>query len=137
MQYPVCTLRLFSVYGELEDASRLYPTIRNTLLKGERPRLANPNSVRDFIPIEKVCEIHENIPRANYQPGDIINVGSGHQQTISQFYTKVATSLGSNLKPIWGMVPPRKLEPQHWQANVDKLHSLLSIDLSQDQTQRS
>lgn len=134
LQYPVCTLRLFSVYGDLEDSSRLYPTIRNSLAKGERPRLANPDSVRDFISVEKVCQVYDKITRVSYQPGDIINLGSGQQQTIRQFYALVADSLGSNLKPIWGMLPPRKLEPLHWEADISKLQSLLPMDFSQGKT---
>ncbi len=31
--YKVCTLRLFSPFGELEDSSRLYPSIVNSLKK--------------------------------------------------------------------------------------------------------
>jgi nucleoside-diphosphate-sugar epimerase len=132
LQYPVCTLRLFSVYGELEDPNRLYPTICNALGKGERPRLANPDSVRDFISIEKVCEIYSKIPKANYKAGDIINVGSGKQQTLRQFYTTIAHSLGSPLEPIWGTLPPRSLEPQRWEADISKLQSLIPLTWTDD-----
>lgn len=132
LHYPVCTLRLFSPYGELEDSSRLYPTIKKALLQGERPGLGKPDAVRDFIPIEKVVSIYSKLPTANYQAGDIINVGSGRQQTISQFYTLVASSLGSDLQPLWNVAPPRNFEPTCWEADIHKLRSLLPTEFAEE-----
>lgn len=132
IHYPVCTLRLFSPYGELEDSSRLYPTIKNALLQGEKPHLGKPDAVRDFIPIAKVCAVYSKLLAANYTAGDIINVGSGRQQTIKEFYTQVASSLGSNLQPLWDMAPPRNFEPSHWEADIHKLRSLLPTEFAEE-----
>ncbi len=129
LNYKVCTLRLFSPYGDLEDSTRLYPSIMNAIKNKERPRLSKPDSVRDFIPIEKVCEIYIKIANAKYKPGDIINVGSGRQQTIREFYYKIANSTGIVLEPIWGGAPPRKFEPKRWEADISKLKSLIDIEL--------
>lgn len=128
LHYPVCTLRLFSPYGEFEDSSRLYPSIKNALANGKRPRLSQPDSVRDFIPIQKVCEIYLKILDAKYTPGDIINVGSGRQQSLREFHSKIARSMGINLEPIWGEAPPRSFEPERWEADISKLKSLISIE---------
>lgn len=125
-QTKVCTLRLFSPYGELEDASRLYPSIVGALSKNERPKLSRPQSVRDFIPIEKVTQVYLDIISADFISGDIINVASGEQQTIAQFYKLLARKLGkAHIEPIWGEAPPRANEPQMWQADVSKLKALL------------
>ncbi|QGQ98462.1 SDR family oxidoreductase [Paenibacillus psychroresistens] len=122
----VCTLRLFSPYGELEDPSRLYPSIVNSLLSNERPKLSRPQSVRDFIAIEKVAQVYLDIIDTDFSSGDIINVASGEQQTIEQFYNSIALKLDkTHLQPIWGEAPPRANEPQMWQADVSKLKSLL------------
>lgn len=132
LPYSVCTLRLFSPYGELEDSSRLYPTIKNALIQGERAHLGKPDAVRDFIPMAKVCKIYSKIPTTNYQAGDIINVGSGRQQTISEFYTQVASSLGSTLQPLWNEMPPRNFEPTCWEAAISKLRSLLPAEFAEE-----
>jgi nucleoside-diphosphate-sugar epimerase len=124
--YKVCTLRLFSPYGELEDSSRLYPTIVNALKNNEQPKLSKPDSVRDFIEIDKVIDVYKRIVNVDFEPGDIINVGSGQQQTISQFYHRIASSMGKNIEPIWGEVPPRQNEPLYWEADITKLRSLLN-----------
>ena len=132
LHYQVCTLRLFSPYGEFENSARLYPSIKNALLNGKRPKLSQPNSVRDFIPIEKVCEIYIKMTAATYPPGAIINVGSGRQQTIRQFYSNIARSMKISLDPIWGQAPPRSCEPTRWEADISKLKSLITIKFEQD-----
>jgi nucleoside-diphosphate-sugar epimerase len=122
----VCTLRLFSPYGELEDPTRLYASIVNSLSKNERPKLSRPHSVRDFIEIEKVVQVYEEIVDANFQSGDVINVGSGKQQTIQEFYNLIAKKMDkAEIEPIWGEAPPRANEPEMWEADITKLKSLL------------
>lgn len=122
----ICTLRLFTAYGEWEDPSRLYPSIVKALEKEERPKLSRPDSVRDFIPIEQVVDLYKKIICLPFKPGDIINIGSGRQQTIQQFYNRIACEMNKeHIQPIWGGAPSRAHEPQVWQADVGKLHTLL------------
>lgn len=122
----LCTLRLFSPYGDLEDPNRLYPSIKNALLNRESPKLSRPDSVRDFIPIDIVEKIYLNIIRLPYKSGDIINVGSGQQLTIAEFYDHVASQLNvSPIPPTWGAAAPRNLEPRTWVANTEKLLDLM------------
>lgn len=128
LNYKVCTLRLFSPYGDLEDASRLYPSIKKSLITGDRPKLSRPNSVRDFIPIEKVMLVYRNIIKKEYACGDIINVGSGRQQTIEQFFEKIAAEMCLDVEPIWGAAAARKFEPVRWEADIAKLRALMGDD---------
>ncbi|GGI46220.1 CDP-abequose synthase [Paenibacillus marchantiophytorum] len=124
-----CTLRLFSPYGDYEDDSRLYPSIKSSLMKNESPRLSRPYSVRDFIPISNVINIYLEILKVNYQSGDIINVGSGKQSNIEDFYYQIAKELDKeNIIPIWGEATSRANEPKSWVADISKLKSLISID---------
>lgn len=126
--FKVCTLRLFSPYGELEDAFRLYPSIMNALMNDERPRLSKPDSVRDFIEIEKVVQVYMEIIKSSYSPGDVINVGSGKQQTIHEFYQHIARKLNKNIEPQWGEAPARAIEPTMWEADISKLESLINLN---------
>lgn len=130
----ICTLRLFSPYGEWEDPSRLYPSIVKALEKGERPRLSRPDSVRDFISIRQVVQLYEEIVRLPFKPGDILNIGSGKQQTIEQFYNRIARQMNrEHIQPVWGEAPPRAHEPRVWQADVRKLRSLLRPSKAEDE----
>jgi nucleoside-diphosphate-sugar epimerase len=122
----VCTLRLFSPYGKLEDPSRLYPSIYNALRDNQRPKLSRPNSVRDFIEIEEVVEIYLKIVSSKFESGAIINVGSGKQKTIEEFYKSIARKMGVfNLDPLWGETNPRANEPVIWEADITKLRTIL------------
>ncbi|GAC41569.1 NAD-dependent epimerase/dehydratase family protein [Paenibacillus popilliae] len=124
----VCTLRLFSPYGEYEDSSRLYPSIVKALRSDEPPRLSRPHSVRDFIPIDRVVNVYLQIINAQYNSGEIINVGSGVQQSIEQFYKRIAQQLNkTDILPIWGEAPPRPNEPNVWVADTGKLNRILNV----------
>lgn len=125
--FKICTLRLFSPYGPYESPSRLYPTIVKALKERHQPRLSKPDSVRDFIKVEKVVAIFRAIIKADYIPGDVINVGSGKQQTIRQFFEKIRKELGIDIEPIWGEAPSRVHEPLMWEADITKLRHLLSM----------
>jgi len=122
--FKVCTLRLFSPFGEYEDKTRLYPTIVDALLAGRQPHLSNPMNVRDFIEVEKVVSIYQKVITVEYKPGDIINVGSGKQQTIAEFFNKVANSLDSKIEPLWHSTMGRMNEPKIWEADICKLKAL-------------
>jgi nucleoside-diphosphate-sugar epimerase len=123
--YRVCTLRLFSPYGMYQDPAKLYPNIINALSKGKAPHLSNPDFVRDFIPIDQVIDIYRQMITLQYAWGDIINVGSGKQQTFREFYLNIAAELGLTIEPVWGKAPARSYEPKHWEADITKLQSLL------------
>ncbi len=127
--YDVCTLRLFSPYGPMEDPSRLYPTIINALENNESPSLSNPAYVRDFISINKVIQIYKFFCEGVFSQGDIYNVASGKQQTIEAFYGYIAKQMGqSHLKPCWTYSKGRGNEPLFWEADVSKLKKFLSVN---------
>ena len=50
--FPVVNLRLYSVYGPLEDTSRLLPTLIKSAIGGELPPLVDARTSRDFIHVD-------------------------------------------------------------------------------------
>jgi nucleoside-diphosphate-sugar epimerase len=60
-QLPVYTFRLFAVYGYLEDATRLIPSIMTSYAQSKSPSLSRPTSVRDFIFIEDVVQYYLHV----------------------------------------------------------------------------
>ncbi len=126
-KHPVCTLRLFSPYGDLEADSRLYASIVKSIKVDKQPHLANPCSVRDFINIDKVVAIYRAMLTVDIPYGEIVNIGSGKQQTVEQFYYSVAKQFDkAHIKPLWGHAPSRSSEPQYWQADITRLRQILS-----------
>uniref|UniRef100_C6E4X7 NAD-dependent epimerase/dehydratase n=1 Tax=Geobacter sp. (strain M21) TaxID=443144 RepID=C6E4X7_GEOSM len=122
----ICTLRLFSPYGQFEQPTRLYPSIMDALKRDESPRLSNPTSVRDFIAVERVVEVYRSMLSAPFDPGGVYNVGSGKQQTLREFVVSLSAGLGKeHLEPLWGVAQSRKTEPIRWEADTEKLRKLL------------
>ena len=83
---PVVNLRLYSVYGPLEDMSRLIPNLVAKGLKGAFPPLVDPNTSRDFVYIDDVCDAFVQAA-ARLTPdiyGESLNIGTGRATTIRQ-----------------------------------------------------
>ncbi|OQA89898.1 MAG: dTDP-glucose 4,6-dehydratase 2 [Elusimicrobia bacterium ADurb.Bin231] len=124
---PITTLRLFSPYGYYEDRARLVPYLILSALRGELPCLSSSKNVRDFIFIDDVVEAYlkaiENIDKIK---GEIINIGSGEQHTVSELVEKVMQLIGSQLMPVWDAVANSRKEPKCWQADIAKSKKLLN-----------
>ncbi|MBI5873410.1 MAG: SDR family NAD(P)-dependent oxidoreductase [Candidatus Omnitrophica bacterium] len=123
---PVVTLRLFSPYGYYEGASRLIPSVIKAYLKGEAPEVSSPGCVRDFVFIEDVLSAYSKaIKNIGSAAGEIINIGSGRQYSVSDI-TRVAARLATTkAKPKWGSMENPRYEPKHWQADIAKAKKLL------------
>ncbi|MBI4727335.1 NAD(P)-dependent oxidoreductase [candidate division TA06 bacterium] len=114
---PILTLRLFSPYGQWDDPRRFIPYVIKSLLRGESPELASPNSVRDYIFIDDVIDLFLKaaaIPR----PGGIFNVGSGQQHTTGDVVGMIAENIGQGAVLLWGKLDPPRLEPLRWEADT-------------------
>lgn len=75
----ILTLRLFTPYGYYDVPNRLIPQVSLSLIRGKIPDVREPQSGRDFIFIDDLCRIYEEVMkrRENLEYGDIINVGTG------------------------------------------------------------
>ena len=83
---PCANLRLYSVYGPLEDSSRLIPTVVSRGVKGELPEFVDPKISRDFVYVDDVTEAFVdtalNLRETHY--GESFNIGSGKQTTMRE-----------------------------------------------------
>ncbi|HSY74973.1 MAG TPA: NAD-dependent epimerase/dehydratase family protein [Dongiaceae bacterium] len=81
-------LRPFHVFGEGEEESRLWPSLRKAALAGEDFPMTAGEQVRDFVPVEKVAETFATaLARTDLRAGEprIENVGTGEPQTLRAF----------------------------------------------------
>src|SRR5262249_23772895 len=53
---PCCNLRLYSVYGPLEDSARLIPTVIRRGAEGGYPPFVDPSISRDFVYADDASE---------------------------------------------------------------------------------
>lgn len=121
---PIITARLFSPYGNWDDPKRLIPYVIKSLLRGDVPKLSNPNSVRDYIFIDDVLDFYEMIVKEPLATGNIYNVGSGNQYSIGDVVDIITQIIGNGVQPIWGSVESQRPEPTKWVADITKVSLL-------------
>ena len=117
---PVVTLRLFSPYGRYEEPARLIPSVVLSCLRGRTPEVSSPNSVRDFIFIEDVIDAYMKVIETSDIGGEIFNIGYGEPHSVGEVVSKIVELTGNNVRPEWGSVPKRAIEPNVWQADITK-----------------
>jgi dolichol-phosphate mannosyltransferase len=112
---PCADLRLYSVYGPMEDSSRLIPTVVRLGSEGRYPEFVNPAISRDFVYVDEACEAFIKaalyLREENY--GDSFNIGSGNKTTILQ--------VAETAKELFGIVesPSFSMPARHWDTTFD------------------
>ena len=133
---PMLNLRLYSVYGPLEDTSRLIPNLVAKGLKGAFPPLVDPNTSRDFIYIDDVCEAFVQAA-ARLTPdiyGEALNIGTGRGTTIRQLAKIAADVFAIGEEPIFGSMAGRSWDLPDWYASPGKAEQLLNWTAKTDLT---
>ncbi len=116
---PAVTLRLYSVYGAFEDPRRLIFALVKHGLDGGLPPLVAPETARDFVYVEDVCEaLVLAAEQAGGRAGEIYNVGSGHQTTLRELVERVRDQLAISVEPDWGAHPQRAWDTDVWCAST-------------------
>jgi len=106
-------LRIFQVYGEGEQANRLWPSLRKAALAGEDFPMSEGAQVRDFISVEEVAaKFVAHLDFSGCCPGipEVHHVASGRSQTLLDFATYWWTHWGAKGRLLPGQVPYRKNE---------------------------
>jgi dolichol-phosphate mannosyltransferase len=120
-QLPCANLRLYSVYGPLEDSSRLIPTIIRRGLERDYPEFVSPSVSRDFIHIDDVVEAFVdttlNLAPADY--GESFNIGTGRKTTIAEVAETARRLFGIAAEPSFTM-PDRRWDVPDWYANIER-----------------
>ena len=120
-QFPCANLRLYSVFGPLEDSSRLIPNLIRRGLEAGYPDFVNPAVSRDFIYVDDVTEAFVdtalNLTSADY--GESFNIGTGRKTTIGEVAAMARKLFNIPAEPAFTM-PERQWDVQDWYANIDK-----------------
>jgi UDP-glucose 4-epimerase len=118
----LATLRLYSVYGPWEDPRRLMPVLVAHGLRGELPPLVDPDTARDFVHVEDVCDAFL-LTASKRVPGSdgVFNVGSGTQTTLRQVVDIARHALNISASPNWGSHAPRSWDTNVWVADAAKI----------------
>ncbi|MDB5213310.1 MAG: UDP-glucose 4-epimerase [Myxococcaceae bacterium] len=124
---PAWVLRLSSVYGPYEDASRLVPRLLASARRGTYPPLVNPKVSRDFVFIDDVCKVFERVVEraSSIAPGEIFNVGTGVCTTLEDIVGRVRALFRLTAAPAWGSMADRHWDHRDWYSNPKKAEEVL------------
>jgi len=120
--FPCANLRLYSVYGPLEDSSRLLPTVIRRGLEGGYPEFVHPGISRDFVYIDDVVEAFVDTA-LNLRPEDYggsFNIGSGCKTTIADIASVTKELFGLAGEPSFSSMPDRVWDVGDWYADPGK-----------------
>lgn len=116
-------LRPFHVFGEGEDAHRLWPSLRTAAIAGKDFQMTLGEQIRDFIAVEDVAKAFlyylEKEPAKSGVP-EIHNFGSGRAQTIRSFSEFWWKKWGATGKIKFGEIPYRKDEVMRYVPEITK-----------------
>jgi polyisoprenyl-phosphate glycosyltransferase len=122
--FPCVNLRLYSVYGPLEDSSRLIPNLVKFGVGGTFPEFVDPDVSRDFIyvddAVEAFVDIALNLTAADY--GCSFNIGTGQKTTIGECAALAKELFSIEGEPHFSM-PSRHWDVTDWYANIDEVRS--------------
>lgn len=125
--FPCVNLRLYSVYGPLEDTSRLLPNLLRHALTGKLPPLVDPRTSRDFVHVDDVCAafIMAAVKMHPDLYGESFNVGSGIKTTIGELAELTRKEFKIADQPQFGTMEGRAWDLAEWYANPRKAQDLL------------
>jgi len=127
------TLRLYSVYGPWEDPRRLMPVLVAHALRGELPPLVDPDTARDFVHVDDVCDAFLAAAGSAAATADAIyNVGSGTQTTLGEVVDVARTVFGVHTEPQWGSHEARSWDTDVWRADPSLIEQHLGWTAQRD-----
>lgn len=125
--FPCINLRLYSVYGPLEDTSRLFPNLLRSALCGKLPPFVDPRTSRDFVHVNDVCAAFV-MAAAKMHPGiygENFNIGSGIKTTIEELAEITRRRFDIAEKPVFGSMEGRHWDLAEWYSDPNKAMRLL------------
>ena len=114
-------VRPFHVYGEGEEAARLWPALRKAALAGEDFPMTGGEQVRDFLPVDDLASLLVRTLEQAPEPGQprIINAGTGKPCTIRDFSEHWWREWQATGKLLIGALPYRKGEVMRYVPKID------------------
>ncbi len=124
--FPCANLRLYSVYGPLEDTSRLIPTLVHEALAGRLPPFVDDHITRDFVHIDDVCTafIRAAVHIGSIPRGASFNIGTGRSTSIGTVATLARREFGVEEQPQFGSMENRAWDLPDWYADPTRAYEV-------------
>jgi len=125
--FPCVNLRLYSVYGPLEDTSRLMPNLIRQALSGKFPPLVHQDITHDFIHVDDVCAafIMSAAKMHHSLFGEDFNIGTGIKTTIGELAEISRNLFNLEIEPKFGTMVDRAWDLSDWYSDPQKANEQL------------
>jgi len=123
--YPIVTVRPFTVYGPRQSERALIPQLILSALRGEDFAMTGGEQTRDFTYVDDVVEGYIRASLAERAIGQTINLGTGEEHPIKEVVLKVLELMGRPVKPLIGALPYRPREVWRLYSDSSKARELL------------
>lgn len=125
--FPCANLRLYAVYGPLEDTSRLIPQLLLNVAKGQLPPFAHPETSRDFVHVADVAAafVAAAVRMSDAVRGENFNIGTGTKTTLRDLAAWAADAHGIDGEPSFDEGRGRDWDLADWYANPAKAQAVL------------
>lgn len=125
--FPCANLRLYSVYGPLEDTSRLIPMLVHEALRGRLPPFVDDHITRDFVHIDDVCAafIRAAVCMNSIPHGASFNIGTGRSTSIATVAALARRVFGVDEQPLFGSMENRAWDLPDWYADPARANEVL------------
>jgi UDP-glucose 4-epimerase len=107
---PVVIVRPFMGYGQTQPAGKLLPSVIQSLLRGESPKLTNGRWVTDWVYIDDTVDGMLAASVAPDVEGKTIDLGTGVLTSVREVIEKVVEIVQPVGKPLFGALPDRHEE---------------------------
>ncbi|HQQ61971.1 MAG TPA: NAD-dependent epimerase/dehydratase family protein [Pseudomonadales bacterium] len=127
-KFPSVNLRLYAVYGPLEDTSRLIPTLVKSAIEKTLPPFVNGEISRDFVYIDDICNAFI-MAASKMQPdfyGESFNIGTGNKTTIRELAETARRVFEIDQPPTFGTMENRAWDLAEWYANPSRANMILN-----------
>jgi nucleoside-diphosphate-sugar epimerase len=111
--------RVFNVFGEGEPAAKLIPSTIRSLLGGDKPKIASPYSVRDFVDVR---DVGSAVAALALSPvGGAVNIGTGTGTEIRDIVRRISILIGAEEGPELELAKGSKSGATSILANIGRL----------------
>ena len=126
LHFPCANLRLYSVYGPLEDSSRLIPNLVRHGLEKILPQFVRPDISRDFVYVDDVSAafIQTALQIKETEYGDSFNIGTGRRVTMADIASVAQQIFEVTDAPHFTMTS-RQWDVADWYAQPEKARESL------------
>ena len=127
---PVVIARPFNCYGPRQSSRAIIPTIISQIVNGNKKiNIGNVKPTRDFTYVTDTCEAILKLSKNKKALGQVINIGSNKEISISNIVKKVKKIMHSNAKLVLTKerLRPKKSEVSRLVCNNKKLKKLTNF----------